>query len=769
MRKFFNLAELLVVIVIIAILAAIILPNIKDFQQTANVTALKSDIKVIQLASDKFKIDKGVCPSDKQPVLGNPQAINFNILYPDYLRKLPKEREAYYWVNQDCTVFGSTIDAPKDVKVDKLEGSISWTTNPNSKKNYIFEKVNERDIKLVNENQNGNYNGKDGTIHLVSEEDINELETPPVGENYEGYPIEGTMPEENNTISCEKDGFICIYTAEELAKIGVDSGYPLNGKYRLANDIDLSSFDKWLPIGSKDAQLTGKIEGDSFTGTLDGNYFSIKNFTFNHEEALDVGLFYKLSSGAKVTNLSFTNSYIKAYTNVGTLSAFADNGVLIENVSMQGEIHAIDYEYTHGEPYITEQGEGWYSYAKLSSIGGLIGYAENNVTFKDVSADIKMTTVGKSWGVGGICGECSYGVQVEDAYVKGDIDVHSGFGGIAGDFSDFSDNFDTPPTITNAQTDLTIRTYNFTIPNVPYYEQPDSESIGGIAGYSMGGIIDDTQANVNMVLHEDTYSAGGSVGFLDEKAKIQNSSSSGSIYAINVEIGGLIGYTSEAEILHSHSSVDVEVPSGWYVGGLIGYAGYYESSIPTIIKEVYATGDVSGDTYIGGLIGYHDGSSADAFNTVENSYTTGNVTGNEYVGGLIGNVYPSPNVQPFDIINTYATGEVTGNAYVGGLIGSFDGYSDNTSLKNSFALNTKVTGTGLYVGRIYGEDVGLVKENNFGLNTLITPNMDKTRTGKDGEDITIEQAKSSSIYKSSGWDFENIWQIQEGSSYPTLK
>jgi hypothetical protein len=68
---------------------------------------------------------------------------------------------------------------------------------------------------------------------------------------------------------------IAIGTAEELAKIGNDAGFPLDGSYYLTADIDLGAYDPWTPIGRMNA-ADGK-PAYPFTGTLNGNGKTIRN------------------------------------------------------------------------------------------------------------------------------------------------------------------------------------------------------------------------------------------------------------------------------------------------------------------------------------------------------------------------------------------------------------------------------------------------------------------------------------------------------------
>jgi len=60
---------------------------------------------------------------------------------------------------------------------------------------------------------------------------------------------------------------IDIASAQDLAKIGVDSKYPLSGTYRLTQNISLSN---WVPIGDNSKPFRGVLIGGGKTITLNG-------------------------------------------------------------------------------------------------------------------------------------------------------------------------------------------------------------------------------------------------------------------------------------------------------------------------------------------------------------------------------------------------------------------------------------------------------------------------------------------------------------------
>ena len=79
-RKGFTLIELLIVVLIIAILAAIAIPNFMEFQTRAKVSRVKADMRTIALGLEAYCVDEGAYP------LGMYEAIvaGLNLSYQDY-------------------------------------------------------------------------------------------------------------------------------------------------------------------------------------------------------------------------------------------------------------------------------------------------------------------------------------------------------------------------------------------------------------------------------------------------------------------------------------------------------------------------------------------------------------------------------------------------------------------------------------------------------------------------------------------------------------
>jgi hypothetical protein len=89
-------------------------------------------------------------------------------------------------------------------------------------------------------------------------------------------------------------GYTAIYTAAQLNDVRNN----LSGKYILMNNIDISGFENWEPIGSE-------YWNNSFTGILDGGDHRITGMKINlvsPSEALVAGLF-GIIAGGQVKNL----------------------------------------------------------------------------------------------------------------------------------------------------------------------------------------------------------------------------------------------------------------------------------------------------------------------------------------------------------------------------------------------------------------------------------------------------------------------------------
>ena len=95
-QKGFTLIEIMVVVVILGILAALVVPQVMSRPDQAKVTVAKGDIKAIAAALDMYKLDNFNYPSTQQGLnalvekpSGSPQPRNWN--RDGYLKRVPKD------------------------------------------------------------------------------------------------------------------------------------------------------------------------------------------------------------------------------------------------------------------------------------------------------------------------------------------------------------------------------------------------------------------------------------------------------------------------------------------------------------------------------------------------------------------------------------------------------------------------------------------------------------------------------------------------------
>lgn len=181
---------------------------------------------------------------------------------------------------------------------------------------------------------------------------------------------------------------------------------------------------------------------------------------------------------------------------------------------------------------------------------------------------------------------------------------------------------------------------------------------------------------------------------------------------IGVIFGAGVIVTNPLKILNSNVDVIV-VGNDHDIGGLIGEAN-------GIINNSFSTGQVINTDRgtSGALVGWSN------YLNIENSYSSSDVTANTYMsGGLIGMSYETI------IDNCYSVGSLSDNS-AGGLVGR--DYDYTTSFNSYWDTDTSTRGT---------SDEGIGK-------------------------TTTEMMQEATFV---GWDFTNVWQIVEGSTYPTLR
>lgn len=223
-QKRFTLIELMTVIVIIGVLAAIVIPNISNFKQDATITAMKANIKNIETALTFYLSDNdGKLPILKKPEVGLPEALLIDELYPKYLRQKPEVKGMKYWVDDTYNVWASSADSPIGITYT-TDGKLKWNETKNAVSFNVYKAENnevkssafKRKIVFV-----GNVNKNEITLpklmgdefYLVNSVDDFGLESPPVKSEYQGNVIESEIPK---TGLSQKENFLLPMTMEEV-------------------------------------------------------------------------------------------------------------------------------------------------------------------------------------------------------------------------------------------------------------------------------------------------------------------------------------------------------------------------------------------------------------------------------------------------------------------------------------------------------------------------------------------------------------------------
>ena len=183
------------------------------------------------------------------------------------------------------------------------------------------------------------------------------------------------------------------------------------------------------------------------------------------------------------------------------------------------------------------------------------------------------------------------------------------------------------------------------------------------------------------------------------------------------------------------------------------------------IENCIVKGNVIGlSEYTGGICGISGGG------TIRRCSMSGKVSNGRYVGGIVG--YGSG-----DIKECFSEGNVIGSYYVSGINNGTISVSVSDSYSNATveltAVNGEVAGISTqskcfncyYSGKIIGNS------NKFGVSGVLSShsyyNSETSGASQGGiPKISIDMKKQATY---EGWDFNTIWKIDEGKSYPQLR
>ncbi|MGH8271689.1 MAG: type II secretion system major pseudopilin GspG [Gammaproteobacteria bacterium] len=137
----FTLIEVMIVVVILAILAAIVVPKVMSAPERARVTRAKSDIQAVSSALNLYKLDNYTYPTTQQglkALVEKPDTPPIPPNWHQYLSKIPKDP----WEQPYKYLFPGTHNEPFDIWTDGPPGASesgnqsqtigNWDTSDNS-------------------------------------------------------------------------------------------------------------------------------------------------------------------------------------------------------------------------------------------------------------------------------------------------------------------------------------------------------------------------------------------------------------------------------------------------------------------------------------------------------------------------------------------------------------------------------------------------------------------------------------------------------------
>ena len=218
-----------------------------------------------------------------------------------------------------------------------------------------------------------------------------------------------------------------IANLENLGWLSLSINY-WNKYYKQTADIDASATSTW---NGGTGFLTIGNGSDDFTGSYDGQSFTINSLTINRAAPSYIGLFGYIN-GAVIKNLGLINVNITGVNNVGglighihtssTVKKCYTTGSVTGNVNVGG-LAGSNYNALFGQCYANTSVSG------STDVGGLVG---SNQFSSEVNNCYANGSVFGTSDVGGLAGSNISGATLNKSYAKGSVSGSSATGGLVG-------------------------------------------------------------------------------------------------------------------------------------------------------------------------------------------------------------------------------------------------------------------------------------------------------------------------------------------------
>ncbi len=317
--------------------------------------------------------------------------------------------------------------------------------------------------------------------------------------------------------------------------------------------------------------------GTNFTGTYNGQGFTISNFSYNNTATNNYGLFGYVSSPGTISNIVIASANITAQTNLGILAANFNGSM--NNVIVAGSL---------------------VSYG--GNAGGVIGQITGNSTLTNVISTPSINQHDCFEGVfGGIVGYITSGaVTISQSSYSGQM-----MNVVA-------------PCNTNSMGGIVGRVNGGTV-TVSYAKSSGTLNLGyqsgGLVGMCAGGttsIVHSSSSATLFTLGQGGGAAGYGCGFID---RVFVTGTVTGVGATQAQIGGIIGWLQNNIALQNSYYLGPGVTGMDQIGGIVGLGNV------NVYTNVYgAAASVTGITAnVGGFSGF-EGQGAGTFSVFTASY-----------------------------------------------------------------------------------------------------------------------------------------------------
>ena len=490
----------------------------------------------------------------------------------------------------------------------------------------------------------------------------------------------------------EDDPFT-IYTPAQLACLDLYSRQAYF--YKQMEDLDLSSYANWDPIGSIEVNgYSTNIRG--FYGRYNGNNKKISNAVINYPDDNYAGLFVSCSSGS-ISNIRIENFAVTGKQNVGCLcgSNYATiSNVVCDSVNVNGsrEVGCLVGYLISGiieNCSVTNSTVSGTEY----NIGGCVGKGTNS-TLNDIRCE-GVTVGGTTFYTGGCIGSIgnSNATQIYcgNSSVLGTRDI----GGCIGNITENS-------TVNGAQIEnIYVKAGNYNCGGFAGYVQQNSSftditcndvivegnsSVGGAFGSVKNCTV--TTCNVTNSTATGSYYIGGCAGTVNNNSIFNEIRCEGLIIkATNSDVGGCVGQAESNSSFTDITCDDINVEGGKDEVG----CAFGSVSNGTVTTCSVTNSTASGTRFVGGCVGQAKKSSY-----TDITCNDVNVGGNYGVGCAFGYVYDEGTITTCSVTNSTASGTTN----VGGCVGN----GSSSTLNGAHCEHLIVKSTGSTVGGCVGYD-----------------------------------------------------------------